>query len=906
MGITTQQSRLAVVRMMQSQLDLADAAKLARAAQDLAVISGQNSSEALGTIVQAIAAQRPILLKQFGIVKDLTEVYNDQAKLLGKNAQQLTQLEKKQAFVNVILAEAAKVSGSYEAAMQDVGKQLTSLPRYAEEASAALGLAFKPALEAAVSGTTEFLKGVRKALLEAFAPEELLEERITELNQGLAGQASKVNSLVAEYNDLKSQGELNTAQQLRLKEVIAELSGLVPAAVTEFSKYGEALDVNVELVKAFVEYSKELKEEAEGIKTENIIENIAEKEEDIRGYKDQFKELKDTLDDLADVAGRGDFKEFVETDVRRLAQGLKDGTIALTDIPFALRDGLNQTSIAYGNVNDIVDQLRQNVKGVEDDIDQTTIDMRRAGEELAKLEETRDRYLRNQTYDVITQPFAGLESGPFSSIEEREKALTWAKELADARIRILKDEGEISLTEYLEFLDKQLAATEKYSEDWKKLSIEQWEVQREIARAALEDINKLISVMFGGLQFPTKPYEGLFSSDPEGFRRDLAEGLYVMYGDLEERGFTFADDFANNLENNTIDAVRAIGDAFNFMFDQIDSDVATFVRSLTTAATSFVAGGPAGIIGGITSIFGGIHSLFSSGGESGRHGASVAEMQREYLKSQDRLRKSIEDLTAEMESSRTQSDITLLINTLSEYLRIWTSEDRSQLMYDNFIAGLDRLGLDTEGLTWGNLEHYLEQYLTGFQQMNELWQGALGATTFGQMQEILQSGELDFNQYQDIIDYWAEMHDLTTEQQMELWQIVGDILSESGDWTLQQQARWDLIMKDFEDVMTGVEGGTQIYRSVATITESQANLMQGTLNTLANINRGGFDRAGGLLEDIYDALSSNTAAFSGSQINISGNNFNYNGSAGNVSDFENEVARSLAGQIQAAGGRTIT
>lgn len=150
LGITTQEARKNMALFIQSELELADAAKLARVAQDLAVLSGHNSSEAFNELTSAIAAQRPVLLKQFGIVQDLNSIYDRQAKILGKSSMDLTEYEKKQAFLNVILLQGEKVAGVYETAMGDVGKQLTSLPRYIEEMKNAVGTLFIPIMRVVV------------------------------------------------------------------------------------------------------------------------------------------------------------------------------------------------------------------------------------------------------------------------------------------------------------------------------------------------------------------------------------------------------------------------------------------------------------------------------------------------------------------------------------------------------------------------------------------------------------------------------------------------------------------------------------------------------------------------------------------------------------------------------------
>jgi len=162
LGITTQKSRQAIIRFIQSDLNLADASKLARVAQDLAVISAQDSSEAFQTLTNAIVAQRAILLKQFGIVTTVDRVYERYAMTLNKSADLLTEQEKKQAFLNLILEKGAKVSGTYEMAMTNVSKQLRSFRRYVEETANQLGKFYLPYMLKAVLTARDFLKAVQR------------------------------------------------------------------------------------------------------------------------------------------------------------------------------------------------------------------------------------------------------------------------------------------------------------------------------------------------------------------------------------------------------------------------------------------------------------------------------------------------------------------------------------------------------------------------------------------------------------------------------------------------------------------------------------------------------------------------------------------------------------------------
>lgn len=74
MGIQTREAREMMLLFMQSEIDLADAAKLARTAQDLAVIGMVNSSEAARDLAYAIASGNTFLLRKYGLTARLTEV----------------------------------------------------------------------------------------------------------------------------------------------------------------------------------------------------------------------------------------------------------------------------------------------------------------------------------------------------------------------------------------------------------------------------------------------------------------------------------------------------------------------------------------------------------------------------------------------------------------------------------------------------------------------------------------------------------------------------------------------------------------------------------------------------------------------------------------------------------------
>ena len=159
MGIAEQESMQILTRFMQAQLDTADASKLARVAQDAAVIANTNSSQAAEQMTEAIAKQRPILLAQFGMMASLDDMYKAYADSVGKAASQLTKTEKQQAMLNYILKEGEKIAGTYEASMGSAGKQIGSLPRYWQTLQNAVATPLAlPGLSVAVDAITNSLK----------------------------------------------------------------------------------------------------------------------------------------------------------------------------------------------------------------------------------------------------------------------------------------------------------------------------------------------------------------------------------------------------------------------------------------------------------------------------------------------------------------------------------------------------------------------------------------------------------------------------------------------------------------------------------------------------------------------------------------------------------------------------
>ncbi len=97
MGIQTGVAQDVVASFVRSGMDMAMASKLARVAQDAAVLSMQDSSTTLSNLIYGVQTMNVEVLRTNGIIINGQQAYDDYAKSLGKTASELTSAEKQQA-----------------------------------------------------------------------------------------------------------------------------------------------------------------------------------------------------------------------------------------------------------------------------------------------------------------------------------------------------------------------------------------------------------------------------------------------------------------------------------------------------------------------------------------------------------------------------------------------------------------------------------------------------------------------------------------------------------------------------------------------------------------------------------------------------------------------------------------
>jgi hypothetical protein len=168
-GIELAAAQQIAIEFAQNQLDLASASKVARVAQDLAVIAGQNSTATTQLLTQAIITGNSMLLKSAGISRLASEGYDEYAKSIGKSVRQLSAQERQQAVTNLILKEGERVAGTYEGAMNAAGKVLRSFKRIINDIQIEIGKVLLDAFGPLIKATYDLLKAFSTSVREGGA-----------------------------------------------------------------------------------------------------------------------------------------------------------------------------------------------------------------------------------------------------------------------------------------------------------------------------------------------------------------------------------------------------------------------------------------------------------------------------------------------------------------------------------------------------------------------------------------------------------------------------------------------------------------------------------------------------------------------------------------------------------------
>ncbi len=218
-----------------------DAENTLKSVTDLAAFMGLDVVEAAQAVGRAFAGgvgaadvlrERGVLnlIKSFKGIDDLTK---------------LTLPEFRKALIEAMQDPAAGIAGATDRMSQTFAGAMSNMGDALENLAAKIGTVFIPFLKSAAKGITE-LVSPSKSLYEQWKEQGA---RVKTLNNQMPG-------LIAKYEELKPLAKGNAEKHREMQSVLNQIADIMPTAITQWDKYGNALAFSKDKVKELLEAEK--------------------------------------------------------------------------------------------------------------------------------------------------------------------------------------------------------------------------------------------------------------------------------------------------------------------------------------------------------------------------------------------------------------------------------------------------------------------------------------------------------------------------------------------------------------------------------------------------------------------------------------------------------------------------
>jgi len=138
-------------------------------AQRLGAALGKDTKLSIESLVTGIGRQSRMMLDNIGIIVKSDEAYESYAAQLGKSKNELTDAEKKQAFMNATLDAAREKLQTLPQEVLTTDQKFQALAASFDDASVAIGEGFLPLVEPLTTALTAIAEGVTPERVKAFA-----------------------------------------------------------------------------------------------------------------------------------------------------------------------------------------------------------------------------------------------------------------------------------------------------------------------------------------------------------------------------------------------------------------------------------------------------------------------------------------------------------------------------------------------------------------------------------------------------------------------------------------------------------------------------------------------------------------------------------------------------------------
>jgi len=379
-GIESSVAYNLVTQFVQANLDLEKASKLARVAQDAAVISMEDSSQALAGILHGITTLQPEVLRYRGILVDLQGDYQRWADENNRTVQSMTGSEKQMVALNSVLAEGETLVGTYESAMGTASKQMRSFNRYIAELKEDFGQSLLPVLTEGVFTAKDLVKqfmALPQPVKAALAATGALTGGLLKGTSAMISFGSQAAMLAFSLKELGLATKALSLSFLGPVGLVAALGVAAVGVVTYLNAQEEAhRDEAAAILKSAESYPEYIdKLEEAGVKGHAFSEALwevvkakqaADKEFDSEAYVDareEFLRLTDSVMMFTEAGGQ------TTEQLDMMIQKIREGSGALSDEALELlknRDGMEELAASYGYGTQEQERFAEGVWAVAD------------------------------------------------------------------------------------------------------------------------------------------------------------------------------------------------------------------------------------------------------------------------------------------------------------------------------------------------------------------------------------------------------------------------------------------------------------------------------------------------------------------------------------------------------------
>lgn len=456
MGIVGVEARKTLTQLMQAQVDIAKAPGLARVAQDAAVIGGLNSSEAFERMVHGIESAQTEVLRTIGINVNFEQSYAKLAASLGKTTSELTEQEKVQARLNAVMEAGEKISGSYEAAMSTLGKQMSSLPRIHQDLATDLGKLMVDVANATggVKGYTIVLEGwnanvlALRGAMSGLSLDEMTQAGRTGGLQGLRDLVEGMESATEEAGRFEAQlaavaNKLTAADTSFLRGQLAELKKQFDSGTLSIDSYRRSINELMVIMRAQVSQPAIDAPQADVLGIQGMVQGLreqygktdeAKRQRSINDAREQLRLLRTLKGELSDSEYKSMSSAF-QSQLDKLTKGSRTASLASERTSYQAAEAARAAADSLKNLQLQHSQLVAQLDG--DSLGAALAKNQRDYEtQLDAIAKKEAEIAKNR---ALWAKEGKLSGEALSSLDEQQKSLEQEKELL-RQIREVNDE----------------------------------------------------------------------------------------------------------------------------------------------------------------------------------------------------------------------------------------------------------------------------------------------------------------------------------------------------------------------------------------------------------------------------------------------------------------------------------